>query len=283
MENLINLKKLVHDNIKILEGSGNIKENFGYLETGIEKLDKLIHGFRRGSLTIIGGANSTGKTRLLCKLCTNIANHVENEVVVLYTTDRVEDLALKMLSVDSKIPIKNLINRNLVSDDLKNLARSMIGLNNKNIIIMPLNGKTANDLKKDINELIAKKINVRMIAIDNLQLVTPDSSPEEIHDHLVTSRELKSMSVQFNVPFVLITDLNRKSSSRLNKRPNLDDIHYYSAATNFSGLVIFIYVDEHWNPDTREPGIAELIVAKNNEGDTGTIKLTTDFESIRSS
>lgn len=281
MKDSSSLSDLVKKNVKVLENPHYTKEDFGYISTGIQKVDNVINGFKKGSLTLIGGSNGTGKTRFLYQLCLNIANTAKDELVVLYTTDRIQDASLKLISIDSKIHVSKAINKNYQDDDLRNLANTFQKLSDKNILISNLNGKTASDIRKELESLTEQGLKIKLVAIDNLQLIIPDKSPEDVVDYLVTSRTLKSMSVQFDAPFLLNTDLNRKISQRPCKRPGLDDIHYYSGAVNFSNLILFLYVDEVFYPDTKEPGVLELIVAKNTDGDVATIKLTTNFEALK--
>ena len=163
----------------------------------------------------------------------------------------------------------------LEDDDWDKLVGSVRKIGNSNLVIDDTSGITASELRSKCRKLKIEQ-GLDLVIIDYLQLMTgagkrkSDSRQQEISD---ISRSLKVMARELNVPVIALSQLSRAVESRPDKRPMLSDLRESGAIEQDADIVMFIYRDEYYNPDSEKKGVAEVIVAKQRSGPTGPVEL----------
>jgi replicative DNA helicase len=245
---------------KWLEG---IKTNFG-------ALDELTDGLQNRDLIIIGSRPAMGKTALALNIATNISMISEINTMIFSLKLTKEVITQRILCAEAEISTYHFRVGNLpkelwggVTDAVERLVKSNIYINDI--------AQTPETIEKQIKEFQKKYGNELVVFIDDLQMLCDE---EEV---LAAVRKLKMTAKQLNVPIVLLSNLNPWLERRENKRPKLIDLSTkYHDITGFADLVLLLYRDEYYNPDTDKKKLAELMVAKHVNGPIGTVELFFD-------
>jgi replicative DNA helicase len=208
----------------------------------------------------------------------NIAHHVatrEKVPVVLFSLEMSrEQLVTRLVAVDSMVEAKNLKTGDISDSDWTKLIRSADELAGVNVFIDDNSSITIAELRTKCRKLKQTE-GIGLIIIDYLQLM---SSSEKVESRQLfiseVSRSLKALARELNVPVIALSQLNRAVDSRPDHRPVLADLRESGAIEQDADVVMFIYRDDYYNPDTTEkPGVAEIIVAKQRNGATGPVEL----------
>lgn len=274
------VKRLLSVNLSELQETSDLKgtKPCYHSTSGIEKLDQVCLGFKPGDFVLVAGAISSGKTPLLYKFAIAAASELSDQSTLIYSPDVSTEVSRCLLSSASCIP-KDRIQKNDLHDDcLRNIGTAISQLNDLNIHIKPMWDLTAAKIEDDIKIYKSEGIEINLVIIDDIQMISPLSTPEDQNDYVATSRLLKNIASKYNLAVIASSGLNRKHALRPNKRPWSDDIYFYSSAVNFANKIILLHRDEWWNPDTKEPNVLEIIIGKNSDGITTTIKVP--FDSI---
>ena len=253
---------------KTIDYIDDVSVNGTGLSSGFESLDALTSGFRPGSLNVLAGRPSMGKSTLAL----NIATHLSNAKNVLFFSLEMSQvqLMLKIVSGETNIPLYK-IERNELSDNEEEIFyKALAQAGNKSMSIVDRGGLSVKDVSS-----IARKMNVErkidMLVIDYLQLMRYDKG-REISELGNITRELKYLSKELQIPVILLSQLSRGVESRENKRPYMSDLRSSGEIEQDADIVMFIYRDDYYNKDTPDTGLAELIVAKNRMGQIGFVK-----------
>ena len=253
---------------KTIDYIDDVSINGTGLSSGFESLDALTSGFRPGSLNVLAGRPSMGKSTLAL----NIATHLSNAKNVLFFSLEMSQvqLMLKIVSGETNIPLYK-IERNELSDNEEEIFyKALAQAGNKSMSIVDRGGLSVKDVSS-----IARKMNVErkidMLVIDYLQLMRYDKG-REISELGNITRELKYLSKELQIPVILLSQLSRGVESRENKRPYMSDLRSSGEIEQDADIVMFIYRDDYYNKDTPDTGLAELIVAKNRMGQIGFVK-----------
>lgn len=244
--------------------------------TGFADIDKKTSGFQPGDLIIVAGRPSMGKTAFSM----NIAEHVSVEaglpVAVFSMEMGDEQLMTRMLSSVGRIDAEVLKTGKLQDDDWQKLSYATGRLSNAPLHIDESPALTVLDLKARARRL-ARQHGGRLglIVVDYLQLMAGDSDSGQNRNEVLgaISRGLKSLAKELKCPVVALSQLSRNVESRPNKRPIMSDIRESGAIEQDADIIIFMYRDEYYNPDTDQKGVAEAIFGKYRNGPTGTVRL----------
>ncbi len=254
------------------------------IPSGYKKLDQMSSGFQKGDLVIVAGRPSMGKTAL--ELC--IAEHAAMNgftVGFLSLEMAAEQLTLRLLSSGSGIPHHHIRNATISSQEwieLTNVAARMAEMklfidDSPMVTILDIRTK-ARKLKRDHD--------LQFLVIDYLQLIHSARRYENRHQEVSEiSRSLKALAKELEIPILAGSQLSRAVDSRMDKRPMLSDLRESGAIEQDADLIMFLYRDVVYNPETENPSQAELIIGKQRNGPTGTIYLDfvrelTKFEDI---
>lgn len=246
--------------------------------SGFRDLDRFTTGFQPGELVVIAARPSMGKT----SLCLNIAMHAAKEaaksVAVFSLEMSNEQLVQRLLAGESHIDAQRLRTGNIKDEEWGEITKAMGVLAEVPIYIDDSAALTVGELRSRSRRLRAGT-GLDLIAVDYLQLLRSSNSRTtnrvEVIDDIC--RGLKALAKELKVPIIALAQLNRSPETRNEKRPLLSDLRESGGIEQEADVVAFIYRDEYYNaPSAENEGIAEIILAKQRNGPTGTIELRFD-------
>jgi replicative DNA helicase len=281
------IKEILKDSFKTIEKLYESKELITGVSTGFDKLDELTSGLQKSDLVIIAGRPSMGKTAFALNIAQYAATENHTPAAIFSLEMAKEQLAMRMLSSTAKVDSQRIRKGFLGETDWPKLTTAAGSLSEAPLFIDDTPAITVLEMKAKARRLKAEH-GLGLIIVDYLQLMrsgsAKDSREQEISE---ISRSLKALAKELNVPVVALSQLNRKVEDRTNRRPQMADLRESGAIEQDADVIAFIYRDEVYNKseDNPEKGIAEVIVAKQRNGPTGTIKLAflekfTSFENL---
>ncbi len=262
VEAIDNVEKIFHSTDKITG-----------IPTGFIDFDNKTAGLQNSDLILIAARPSMGKTAFALNIAENVGIRKQIPVAGFSLEMSRLQLANRMLCSEAMIDSQNLRTGQLNQDDWSKIAMALAPLSQAPIFIDDTPGISAAQLKAKCRKLKLEK-NIGLVIIDYLQLMSgngrSDSRQQEISE---ISRSLKSISREINVPIIALSQLSRACEARADHRPMLSDLRESGAIEQDADVVAFLYRDEYYNPDTDKKNQAELIIAKQRNGPTGTIDL----------
>ena len=254
------------------------KSSITGIPSGFADLDDLTAGFQRSDLIVIAGRPSMGKTALAMNIAENAAIQ-QNLKVVIYSLEMPAlHLSMRTLSSLSGVGLSQVRTGNLGDDrdgeeNWERLTQALDLLDGAQIHIDATPGISPLQISA-ISRRMYKEKGLDLIVVDYLQLLQmKDDHSNRATELANITRELKFLAKELEVPVIALSQLNREVESRPNKRPIMSDLRESGAIEQDADLILFVYRDQMYTPDTRDYGTAELIVAKHRNGDTGTIRL----------
>ncbi len=254
----------------------NHKEHITGVATGYDELDKMTAGLQPSDLIILAGRPSMGKTALVMNMVQHAALVDKVPVAVFSLEMSMEQLVLRMLCSIGPVDSQRVRTGRLQDNDWTKLTRATEQLSAAKIFIDDTAGMTVLEMRAKARRLKSEH-NIGMVVVDYLQLMQGRANVENRAQEISEiSRSLKAMAKELDVPVIALSQLNRSLESRQDKRPQLSDLRESGAIEQDADVIAFIYRDEVYNKSETNPnrGIAELIVGKQRNGPTGTVKLT---------
>lgn len=239
--------------------------------TGLHDLDDLLGGLRGGQLIIIGGRPAMGKSSIALQIAAHDAEQ-RNAVLVLSLEMPATELAAREVSRASRIPVADLMRGKLREDDWAKLTHGASIVNNMRMIVDDQSNLSLIEVAAKARTA-KRKHKIGMLVIDYLQLMRGEGDNRNQELESIT-RGLKSLAKDLDIPVIALSQLSRKCEERTNKRPMLSDLRESGGIEQDADVVIFVYRDEVYNPDSQDIGTAELIVAKQRNGPPGRIRVT---------
>jgi replicative DNA helicase len=240
--------------------------------TGYENLDGLITGFADEDLIILAGRPSMGKTAMLTNLGRNGAVLQAQTALVFELEVKGRALGLRMLAREARVNLGDLRGAKVRDGDWERITDALETLSSAPVWIDDTPGLTMHEIRSRARTFVAQHGKCT-IYIDYLQFVAARPGVDTKNHVSEVSRGLKGLARELKCPVVALAQLNRALEARANKRPIMSDLRESGNIEQDADLIMFIYRDEVYNPDTREPGIAEVIVAKQRDGAIGTVRL----------
>jgi len=287
--NFTPIKSIVPDAFKTVEQLYKRQEFITGVPTGYGEIDKKTAGLQPSDLIIIAARPSMGKT----SLAMNIAQHaalVEKTGVAVFSLEMSkEQLVMRLLSSAGRINSQRIRTGRLHSDDWKKLTRAVGMLTEAPIYIDDTPAISVLEMRAKVRRL-ASQYDIGLIIVDYIQLMRGRSNIENRTQEISEiSRSLKALAKEHNLPVIALSQLNRGLESRNDKRPIMSDLRESGAIEQDADVICFIYRDEVYNKSEENPeiGSAEIIIAKQRNGPTGSLKLTfikefTMFENMSS-
>lgn len=250
--------------------------------TGFTDLDRMTSGLQPGDLIIVAGRPSMGKT----SLAMNIGEHVAIEqglpVAVFSMEMGAVQLAMRMVGSVGMLDQHRMRTGKLTADDWPRLTTAVQRVQEAQIYIDETPALSAMEVRARARRLARQCGQLGMIIIDYMQLMSADSAGENRATEISEiSRSLKALARELNCPLVALSQLNRSLEQRPNKRPVMSDLRESGAIEQDADLILFIYRDEVYNPDSPDKGTAEIIIGKQRNGPIGTVRLTFQGASTR--
>ncbi|MFZ1986316.1 MAG: replicative DNA helicase [Desulfatitalea sp.] len=270
------LSKIIDINIDALEKRQENRALVTGIPTGYTRLDNMTSGLQGSDLIILAARPAMGKTALALNIARNAALGANIPVAVFSLEMSKEQLSMRMLCSEARVDSSRLRSGFLNPEDWARITDAASTLSEAPIYIDDSPDISATSIRTKSRRLKMDK-DLGLIIIDYLQLMRGHESSErrdlEISD---TSRSLKLLAKELNVPVLALSQLNRKLEERSDKRPQLSDLRESGALEQDADVVAFIYRDEVYNKDENNPnrGTAEVIISKQRNGPTGVVPLT---------
>jgi replicative DNA helicase len=267
------IKEVVLRTIDSIEAAAKNQGSVTGIATGFYDLDYKTAGMQPSDLVLIAARPSMGKTAFVL----NIAEYVavkSNIPTVIFSLEMSQDqLVKRILAMNSKVDSQLIRTGNLSGEDWASLMESARVVGNSNLIIDDTSAISISELRSKCRKLKLER-NLGMVIIDYLQLMTGSKKSESRQQEISEiSRSLKSLAREISVPVIALSQLSRAVEQRPDKRPMLSDLRESGAIEQDADVVMFIYRDDYYNKDTEEPGVSEIIIGKQRNGPTGTVKL----------
>ncbi len=244
--------------------------------TGFVDLDDRTSGMQPGDLVIVAGRPSMGKTAFSLNVAEHVALAVKLPVLVFSMEMGGTQIAQRFLSSVSKVDQQKLRTGRLDSRDWDRLGTAMAKLNDAPIQIDETPALNALELRARSRRMHRQYGGLGLIVVDYLQLMSSAGGSGENRATEISeiSRGLKALAKELKVPVVALSQLNRSLEQRPNKRPVMSDLRESGAIEQDADVIIFIYRDEVYNPESADKGSAEIIISKQRNGPIGTVRLT---------
>lgn len=244
------------------------------LSTGFRDLDQMTSGLQQTDLIIVAARPSMGKTALCLTLAQNAAT-LENAVVAVFSLEMSkEQLVMRMLSSEARVDAHRFRSGFLTRDEWGRLAEAIGTLSEAKIFIDDTAGISVLEMRAKTRRLIAEQKKLDLIVVDYLQLMSGSRRTESRQQEVsAISRELKGLAKELGVPVVALSQLSRAPEARNPPKPMMSDLRESGSIEQDADVVAFIYRDDYYKPTDENAGIAELIISKQRNGPTGTVKL----------
>ena len=243
--------------------------------TGLTDLDEKTSGLQPSDMIVLAARPGMGKTSLALNIAENVAVEAGLPVAVFSMEMPGTQLATRFLSSVGRIDQHKIRTGKLTDEEWQRLTYALGKLHEAPIFIDETPGLNPTDLRARCRRLHRQCGRLGLIVIDYLQLMTSlkesDNRSAELSE---ISRSVKSLAKELHVPIIALSQLNRSLEQRPNKRPVASDLRESGAIEQDADIIMFIYRDEIYNPDSPDKGMAELIISKHRNGSTGTIRMT---------
>ena len=267
------ISQVVLNALDKIEKAAHNKSNVTGISTGFADLDYKTSGLQPSDLVLLAARPSMGKTAFVLNIAQYIATH-QNLCTAIFSLEMSkEQLVNRLLSVESRVDAQMIRNGNLQDADWERLVEAAGVIGGSNLIIDDTPGISIAELRSKCRKYSLEK-DLKIIIIDYLQLMSgsgkSESRQQEISD---ISRSLKALARELKVPVLALSQLSRQVEQRPDHRPMLSDLRESGAIEQDADVVMFLYRDDYYNKDTEDKNIAEVIIAKQRNGPTGTVNL----------
>ena len=265
------MPQVVNETVTLIEQRFQNNSQLTGIPSGISKLDSMTSGFQKSELIIIGARPSIGKTAFALNIARNVAVDQKKTVCFFSLEMSRDQLAQRMLSNEASIESEKLRTGDLTTDEWTRLAQAGTNLASSQIYFDETPGITVPEMKAKLRRM--KKVD--LVVIDYLGLMKSAKATENrVQEVSDITRNLKAMAKELGVPVIACAQLSRGTEVKgKSHKPALSDLRESGSIEQDADIVMFIYRDEYYNPDTEEPGITEIIIGKHRAGPTGTVKL----------
>lgn len=279
---IISMEAILADSFDRLDGLHKDKGTIRGVPTGYKDMDAKLAGFQKSDLIILAARPSMGKTAMALNLAQNIAVKSEKPVLLFSLEMSKEQLVDRMLASEAGVNSWNLRTGNLSDSDFEKIGHAMGTLSEAQIFIDDSPGITVSDLRTKARRE-AHKRELGLIIVDYLQLMSGGSKfrgdGNRVQEISEISRGLKGVARELNVPVIALSQLSRSVESRSPQIPQLSDLRESGSIEQDADVVLFLYRDDYYNPDTSEkPNILDIFISKHRNGPTGKIEIYFDRE-----
>lgn len=267
-----NMEDIMYETMADIKTMFETKRPITGISGGFTELDGLLTGFHPSELTIIAARPSMGKTALAL----NIANHMvlrEKKPVLFHSLEMpATQLAMRLLCIESMIDSQRVRTGHISGDELRRLGDIADKISKSPLYIDDSPAISIYELRAKARRIVQRE-KVGAIMVDYLQLLTTPTKADRHLQIAEISRSLKQLSRELEVPVIALSQLSRTVESRTDQRPQLSDLRESGAIEQDADVVLFIYREERVKKDTPRKGIADIIIAKQRNGPTGTVEL----------
>lgn len=268
------VKTVLQSVIDRMEILTNLDGSITGVSTGYTDLDLMTSGLQPSDLIIVAGRPSMGKTAFSMNIAENVAVRGNLPVAVFSMEMPAEQLTLRMLSSLGRIDQTRVRNAKLEDDEWPRLTSSISILAETRLLIDDTPGLSPSEMRARCRRLVREHGPLGLVVVDYLQLMQVPGTSNRVEQISEISRSLKGLAKELNVPVIALSQLNRSLEQRPSKRPVMSDLRESGAIEQDADIIMFLYRDEVYNPETPDRGIAEVIIGKQRNGPIGTVRLT---------
>lgn len=286
IRNYSSLRKLTHQAVDtILQLKEHGQEGFAGIPTGFIDLDKNLGGLQKSDLIILAARPSVGKTALALSMAYNIGVKKKIPVGFFSLEMSSQQLVLRLISTHSGVNNHKIRTVTLSNSEMQRILNNLSELSNAPIFIDDTPNLSLIELRAKSRRLKSEH-KVQAIFVDYLQLIDPPKAESREREISIISRTLKQIAKELDIPVIALSQLNRSVETRADRKPQLSDLRESGSIEQDADVVLFIYRPEIYGiniwPDTKLPtsGIAEIIIGKQRNGPTGSIKLAYRKETL---
>ncbi len=282
----VGVREILDKTVKKIDELFHAGDAITGVTTGFSDLDKMTSGLQDSDMIIVAARPSMGKTTFAMNLVENALMASDKSVVVFSLEMPGEQLMMRMLSSLGRIDQSKTRSGQLDEDDWPKLLSAVERIKDRKLFIDDTAGISPQEMRSRIRRIVREHGDVGLIMVDYLQLMQiPGFSEGRTNEISEISRSLKAIAKEFSVPVVALSQLNRSLEQRPNKRPVNSDLRESGAIEQDADVIMFIYRDEVYNPDTEYKGVGEIIIGKQRNGPIGSVRLAfigryTRFENL---
>ena len=281
-QDLVSIETILTDSFDRMEELHRNKGALRGVRTGWRDLDNMTAGLQRSDLIILAARPAMGKTTLVTNLAYNVATVAKQSVLFFSLEMSKEQLVDRMLADASGVDAWNIRTGNLSDDDFSKLSEAMGEMAEAPIYLDDTPGLTVMEMRTKARRA-AHEAPLGLIIIDYLQLMQGSGrdSGNRVQEVSEISRGLKLIARELNVPVIALSQLSRSVESRSPQIPQLSDLRESGSIEQDADIVMFIYREAYYNPETERENITDLIIAKHRNGPTGKVELYFHPERLR--
>ncbi len=281
-QDLVSIESILTESFDRMEELHRNKGSLRGVRTGYRDLDNMTAGLQRSDLIILAARPAMGKTTLVTNLAYNVATVAKQSVLFFSLEMSKEQLVDRMLSDASGVDAWNIRTGNLSDEDFSKLSEAMGELAEAPIFIDDTPGVSVLEMRTKARRA-AHEQPLGLIIVDYLQLMQSSgrSDGNRVQEVSEISRGLKLIARELNVPVIALSQLSRSVESRSPQVPQLSDLRESGSIEQDADIVMFIYREDYYNPDTDRQHITDLIIAKHRNGPTGKVELYFHPERLR--
>ncbi|MDE6875931.1 MAG: replicative DNA helicase [Lachnospiraceae bacterium] len=269
----VSIRDIVIQSLDNIEAASRNKGSVTGIATGFYDLDYKTAGLQSSDLVLLAARPSMGKTAFVLNLADHIAVRNKITTAIFSLEMSKTQLVNRLLSMNSRVDAQVLRTGNLEDSDWANLMEGARVIGESGLIIDDTPGISITELRSKCRKFKLEH-NLGLVIIDYLQLMSASGRSESRQQEISEiSRSLKALAREINCPVIALSQLSRAVEKRDDKRPMLSDLRESGAIEQDADVVMFIYRDEYYNKESPEAGITEIIIAKQRNGPTGTVKL----------
>lgn len=264
--------------------SKSLEPSLAGLSSGFYDLDCMTQGFQKSDLIIIAGRPSIGKTALILNIVADVVRQSRLPVLFFSLEMSKEQILYRLLSIETQISQLRLKSGNLGKEDWVKISRVIPILAKVPLFIDDNFNLSIQDIRSKIKSILFEHKDLGLVVIDYLQLMQSSDSKLEnrVQELAYTTRALKILAREFNVPIIVLSQLSRNVETRVDKRPILSDLRESGSIEQDADLILLLYKSSSYQQvDKQTAALIELIIAKQRNGPTGLIKLKFDRESTK--
>ena len=268
------IKDVLVETFAELEKLYNQKETITGVPTGFADLDYKTAGLHNSDLVLIAARPAMGKSAFALNIATYAAINTKKPVVIFNLEMSKEQLVNRMLCSEAMVDSNKIRTGKIDEEDWIKLATALGPLSEAPIYIDDTPGISVAEIRAKCRKLKLEK-NIGLVVIDYLQLIQGSGKRNASREQEISeiSRSLKILAKELDVPVIALSQLSRAAEARQDHRPMLSDLRESGAIEQDADIVMFLYRDDYYNPDSEKKNIAEIILAKHRAGSTGTVEL----------
>ena len=274
VDSMVSTRDSVNEAMNHLEEIYGKSDDVTGVSTGYYDLDELLLGLQQNALYILAARPAMGKTAASLGIDANVAMTSKKPTLVFSMEMGHLELTKRLLSAEARVPFRDLQTGKISADDWEKLGSAVGRLADAPLFIDDNPHCTVMEMRAKARRIRARHGELGAIVIDYLQLMSsPGNSESRQMEVSEMSRGLKILARELEVPVIALSQLNRQLEYRTDKRPMLADLRESGSLEQDADVVMFLYRDEVYNPDSESKGVCEIIVGKNRNGPTGVVRL----------